>query len=403
MPFSEVDRARDLVLRFGWNAMAYQILNPGMRLWFAAGGEGVVGYVRAGGYRVVAGAPVCPPERLAEVAAEFAADTRRVRQRLCYFGAQDRMRELLAERGPASALLLGAQPAWDPAHWQGIVSAKASLRAQLARARNKGVTVRRSGSSGEPGLQGCLTEWIERRGLPPMHFLVEWNILPHLLDRRLFVAERAGRTVGFLIASPIPRRDGWLIEQIIRGEAAPNGTTELLLDSAVRAFAEEGARYVTLGLSPLSRAVPQEPAPPWSLRPLLALTRVHARRFYNFEGLERFKRKFLPESWEPIYAITDRPRVSPRTLYAIAGAFGGRSPVLFIGHALLRALGQEARWAVARARTFPALLRAAAGPARTAREEGERPAGVAASARPARRARGAASRGAGARSPRAGG
>jgi phosphatidylglycerol lysyltransferase len=212
------------------------------------------------------------------------------------------------------------------------------------------VTVRPSASSLEPGLQRCLTEWIERRGLPPMHFLVEWNILPRLLDRRLFVAERAGQTVGFLIASPIPRRDGWLIEQIIRGRAAPNGTTELLLDAAVRAFAADGAGYVTLGLSPLSRAVPQEPAPPWSLRPLLALTRVHARRFYNFEGLERFKRKFVPESWEPIYAVTDRPRVSPRTLYAIAGAFGGRSPILFIGHALLRALAQEARWAWERAR-----------------------------------------------------
>src|ERR1700712_3016669 len=106
MPIPDLRRARELVLRFGWNAMAYQILNPGMRLWFAADGQGVAGYVRAGGYRVVAGAPVCAPERLAGVAAEFAADPRRARQRLCYFGAQDRMRELLAERGPLSALLL---------------------------------------------------------------------------------------------------------------------------------------------------------------------------------------------------------------------------------------------------------------------------------------------------------
>jgi phosphatidylglycerol lysyltransferase len=183
-----------------------------------------------------------------------------------------------------------------------------------------------------------------------MHFLVEWNILPRLLDRRLYVAERAGETVGFLIASPVPRRKGWLIEQVIRGRAAPNGTTELLLDTAICALAEDGAEYVTLGLSPLSRAVPQRPAPPWTVRPLLAWMRVHTRRFYNFEGLETFKRKFLPEEWEPIYAVTDRPRVSLRTLYAIAGAFGGTSPILFIGRALLRSLRQEACWAVERAR-----------------------------------------------------
>lgn len=355
MPSPALEQARALVLRHGWNAMAYQILNPGMRLWFSADGEGVAGYVCANNYRVVAGAPVCSLERLAGTAAEFAADTRRARQRLCYFGAQDRFTDILPSQGPASALLLGAQPAWDPRHWNAILAGKASLRAQLSRARNKGVTVEpwqssSRQSSSQPALQRCLNEWIERRGLPPMHFLVEWNILPHLLDRRLFVAERAGQVIGFLIASPIPLRNGWLIEQIIRGRAAPNGTSELLLDTAIRALAAEGAGYVTLGLSPLSRAVPQEPVPPWDLRLLLAWIRVHGRRFYNFEGLERFKRKFQPETWEPIYAVTNRPRISLRTLYAIAGAFGGTSPILFIGRALIRGLAQEASWAKARAR-----------------------------------------------------
>jgi phosphatidylglycerol lysyltransferase len=334
--------------------MAYQILNPGMRLWFSEDGEAVVGYVTANDYRVVGGAPVCAPERLARTAAEFSEDTLRARQRLCYFGAQEKMMALLTARGPSSALLLGAQPVWDPRHWHGILAGKASLRAQLARARNKGVTVRPLRGEIEarrPALQRCLDEWLDTRGLPPMHFLVEWNILPRLLDRRLFVAERAGETVGFLIASPVPARNGWLIEQIIRGHAAPNGTTELLLDTAICALAEGGAEYVTLGLSPLSKAVPQEPVPPWTLRLLLAWVRVHGKRFYRFEGLEHFKRKFLPEEWEPIYAITDRPRISLRVLYAIAGAFGGTSPVLFIGHALLRALIQEARWAAARTRS----------------------------------------------------
>src|SRR5438270_3453995 len=94
------ERARELVLRHGWNAMAYQILNPGMRYWFPADGEAVAGYVCAGGYRVVAGAPVCPPERLAETAAGFAAETRRAGRRLCYFGAEDRMIGVLAAQGP---------------------------------------------------------------------------------------------------------------------------------------------------------------------------------------------------------------------------------------------------------------------------------------------------------------
>lgn len=331
--------------------MAYQILNPGIRRWFSADGEAVVGYVCASRCRVVAGAPVCCEERLAGVAAEFAADARRNGQWVCYFGAQDRLIAMLAEHGPTSALLLGAQPFWSPQHWPAIIAAKASLRAQLARARNKEVIVRVWPAPSDEDrsiLQHCLNEWLQTRGLPPMHFLVEWNILPRLLERRLFVAERAGQVIGFLIASPIPQRNGWLIEQIIRGRAAPNGSSELLLDTAIRALAADGAAYVTLGLSPLSRAVSQEPPPSWRIRLLLTWVRVHGRRFYNFAGLEQFKSKFQPEGWEPIYAVTNRPRISVRTLYAIAGAFGGTSPIVFIGHALLRALRQEAHWALRR-------------------------------------------------------
>ncbi|HYU33275.1 MAG TPA: hypothetical protein VEW48_14030 [Thermoanaerobaculia bacterium] len=84
------------------------------------------------------------------------------------------------------------------------------------------------------------------------------------------------------------------------------------------------------------------------IRLSLAWVRVHGRRFYNFAGLEHFKSKFQPEGWEPIYAVTNRPRISVRTLYAIAGAFGGTSPIVFIGRALLRALRQEAHWALRR-------------------------------------------------------
>jgi phosphatidylglycerol lysyltransferase len=351
-----VARARGLVLRYGWNAMAYQILNPGIKRWFAADGEAVIGYDEAAGYRVVAGAPVCAPGRLAEAALAFAAETRRAGLRLCYFGAQDRLADLLAGGGHVSAALMGAQPCWDPQGWPAVIAGKASLRAQLSRARNKGVGVREwdaRQADGNPRLQRCLREWLQTRGLPPMHFLVEWNVLARLLDRRIFVAERAGAVVGFLIATPVPLRNGWLIEQIIRGRGAPNGTAELLLAAAMRAVAADGAGYATLGLSPLSRSAPvHRPAEPLPVRMLLALARAHGRRFYNFEGLERFKSKFQPHGWEPIYAIADAPQFPLRAIYAIAGVFGGQSPIWFVGRAALRGLAQEARWAAQQGRSF---------------------------------------------------
>ena len=53
-------RARDLVMKHGWNTTCFQIVNPGIEYWFGDDGESVVGYVSSGDVRVVAGAPVCP-------------------------------------------------------------------------------------------------------------------------------------------------------------------------------------------------------------------------------------------------------------------------------------------------------------------------------------------------------
>jgi len=346
-PANDAMAARFLVLEHGASASAYQILNPGISHWFSGRRDAVVGFVEYGGFRIVAGAPVCAEARLADVIDEFERDARTQGLRLCYFGAEAALASHLTGLGRHSRIRLGAQPVWNPADWQSCVAGHASLRAQFHRAHNKGVTVREWSTGGplaDAGLRHCLDDWLAARGAPPMHFLVEPQTLGLLLDRRLFVAERGARIIGFLVASPVPRRRGWLIEQIIRGTGAVNGTSELLVDTAIRTLAQGGSEFVTLGLSPLSTRGPvgQIPTALW-LRVLLGWLRAHTRRFYNFEGLDSFKAKLRPESWEPLYAVTDRPRFSPRVLYAIAAAFTEGSPVAATLRALAWSIRQELR------------------------------------------------------------
>ena len=344
----ELVRARAIVLRHGWNATAYQILNPGIRLWFSAEGDAVVGFVDSHGVRVVAGAPVCPDGRLGAVAEEFERRSAEAGLRVCYFCAGTRLLTEIEGSGRHRAVVIGAQPAWDPADWPGMVASHASLRAQLNRARNKGVFVEEwpaSRAVGNPELRRCLDEWLSTRGLPPLHFLVETRTLERPSDRRVFVASRAGAITGFLVATPIPLRSGWLVEQIIRGNDAPNGTSELLIDAAVRAVHRGGCRYVTLGLSPLSNCAGPlgEGGPPW-LRAVLNQLRAHVHRFYNFQGLEAFKAKFRPSLWEPIFAIANDRSFQPRLLHGIAGAFSDRSVTSTVTRALTGAARQELRW-----------------------------------------------------------
>lgn len=320
-----MQRARAIVLAHGWNATAYQIVNPGISHWFSHSNDAVVGFVRSAGYRVVAGAPVCPADRLDSIVTEFEREAFDAGDRVCYFGAEARLESAIAHSESHSKALLGSQPAWAPAHFDSIVRSHSSLRAQLNRARNKGVTIiefTQEQAMDSAELQEVLRKWLSTRGLPPLHFLVEPDTLDRLVDRRIFVAHARESVVAFAVLSPIPARNGWLVEQFPRLHTAPNGTIELLLTTAVRAIAESGATYVTLGLAPLARrdAITGNEES-WWLCSTLRFAAMHGKRFYNFRGLESFKSKFRPDSWEPVYAIENSPRFSMRALVAIAGAF----------------------------------------------------------------------------------
>lgn len=346
---SAFERARRIVLRYGWNTTSYQILNPGIERWFAPTVDAVVGYVRANGRRIAAGAPICSKENLSEAAAGFETDAANSGELVCYFCAEARLEALYAEAETHSKLLIGAQPVWQPKNWAKIIETNKSLRAQLNRARNKSVGVTEwsvEKARNNPLLVECLREWLASKGLPPLKFLVEPDTLSRLADRRVFVAECGGRVVGFLLLSPVAQRSGWLFEQFIhRPGSAPNGTVELMIDAAMRAIAADGCEYATLGLAPLSKRADIKPFrnPLW-LRFILAWMRKHGQRFYNFDGLDAFKAKLQPGHWEPVFAVVNEPNFSPLTLYAIASAFSGNAPIrLFIG-GLARALTTEINW-----------------------------------------------------------
>jgi phosphatidylglycerol lysyltransferase len=333
-------------MAYGSNATAYQILNPGIEHWLAPEVPAVVGYTKRRKMLLVAGGPVCPADTIAPVVKNFEAHGRDRGCGVCYVCGDQTLRHLLARSPAHSAIAIGAQPVWNPGRWEQALQALPSLRAQFRRARNKGVVVETivpQAGCEDPGLRRVLDEWLEKRPLAPLRFLTDpWVLDGVLHDRKLLVARVARAPVGFLVASPVAARGGYLIEQVVRSPGAPNGTAELLIDTAMRGFARDGCRFATLGLVALaSRARAEIAHNPWWLRLMMTMARAHANRFYNFRGLEHFRTKMAPEAWEPIYAISNERRFSLRSLYAIAEAFCGISPWRAAGRALVRAGGQE--------------------------------------------------------------
>jgi phosphatidylglycerol lysyltransferase len=337
-----VSKAHELVMSWGRNATACQILNPGIRLWFGTGGM-VVGYVRRDSWLLVAGDPVCRPDALPAAVAEFEAWARDQALAVCYVCASESLRDLLSGSAGHSMITMGAQPVWNPADWPGIVRTRSSLRAQLHRSFNKGVRIESmspAAGAGDAEIGRTLAEWLGSRRLPPMHFMVEPDVLSGVTDDRLLlVARREERIVAFLVASPVVARNGYLVEELARSPRAPNGTAELLIDAAMARFAESGCTYVTMGLVALASGTVMEN--PFWLRTLMYIARAHANRFYNFRGLERFRAKMHPAFWEKIYAISNKRHFSPQALYAVGGAFSEISPVKAIGLAVLKGAREE--------------------------------------------------------------
>lgn len=328
-----IEAVRQAVRRHGYNVTAFQVLEPGFRYWFAPGGEGVVAYVDTGAAWVAAGAPLGPESALCELGRQFeqaAADSGR---RACFVATEQRFLRAAAPLG-MRGVLVGEQPIWDPRRWPEITAASRSLREQLRRARAKGVRVRLlepqeledPGSPLRAQVEQLFAAWLGARHMAPLGFLVQLHVFTLVAERRCFVALAGERLVGFLGMVPVYGRGGWFIEDFLRDPAAPNGTSELLIDSAMQAAQREGAGFVTLGLSPLAGPV----------EPILRLIGRLGGVLYDFEGLRAFKAKLKPERWDPVYVAYSPRNRAWLALYDTLSAFAHGDLLRFGLDSLLR-------------------------------------------------------------------
>lgn len=323
------ERARAIVLRHGRETVVFQGLGEEFRFWFDPGREACVAYVDTGREWVAAGGPTCADEHRAAVAEEFVRSARASGRSASFFCVD----QASALCPGFAALRLGEHAEFDPRNWPRTLARHRRLREQLRRSRAKGVRVRRvdpaelvEGAALRAAVDALTTEWLGGHHLEPMHFLV--TVAPYGLatDRRYYVAELAGRVIAFTWLAPIPARRGWLVEHSVRGSgrgAAPNGTTELLLDAVIRDAREDGV--VSIGLAPLTGPIA------WPLRAVRALTSP----LYDFRSLRSFKQRLHPDRWQTAWLVHPRRR-GVRAVLASLRAFAGGSLLGFGLRSLFR-------------------------------------------------------------------
>ncbi|MBI2214938.1 MAG: DUF2156 domain-containing protein [Acidobacteria bacterium] len=347
-PASDRDRVLVLLKRHGWNSTSFQLLEPEFQYWFADD-DAAVAYTETRGAWVVGGGPICAEARLAAVSHAFVEHARSRGRRVVFFGVEER----LLSAAPLRALEIGQQPWWDPRRWHEVLAARRSLRAQLRRARAKGVSVEllepeRIESAASPlrkEIEALIRAWLASREMPPMAFLVALAPFGHPRER-IYVAARAGGTlVGLLVAVPVYDRAGWFFEDLLRDPSAPNGTSELLVDAAMREVASRGSGYVTLGLAPLA-----------GVGGPLELARRMMAGFYSFDGVRAFKAKLGPDGWSPISLAVPADASRWLAIVDALDAFAGGSSVRFGLRAIVRAPSFLLLWTAFAALAWATLL-----------------------------------------------
>ncbi len=98
------------------------------------------GLLSAWGTWVVAGAPICPLDRMVECGLAFAEAAKDAGYRVCFFGTAARFAEQISQH--ATHVKIGEQPCWDPTRWHGDAKRMKLIGSQIRRAERKGLTVR---------------------------------------------------------------------------------------------------------------------------------------------------------------------------------------------------------------------------------------------------------------------
>jgi hypothetical protein len=338
-----------MVNRYGYEHQSFVLLYGGMEVWRSQEPEAAVLYRRVGRVALVGAAPLTERANLREVITRF-LDHCRERNLDCVMLPLSKEAADVARECGMGLLKIGESgyfklPEWKPAGNRGK-----KVRAGVNQARKAGIVVERyeplsdQDDRTQAEIEELCQEWINTREVDALGWLLELDPFKLAEYKRYFLARAEnGHLEGMLACCPIPARNGWYLEDLIRRPGADRGVSELLIAEALRSLAAEGAELATLATSPLAGIETDAPNAEFKyFARLLRLIYEHLDIFYHFKTLHRFKAKFAPSFVEHDFVAIYPPRIRLRMALSLISAFdpGGLSGMMA---SKLRKLWRKAR------------------------------------------------------------
>ena len=293
--------------RFASNSLAFLGLYDGWEYFDSRTCDGFVAFERHGGVALACGEPVACPDDLEALLGEFGAFCESEGLRPAFASASNDFAQFASEHGWA-CLKLGEEPWFDAKTYLPRGNRTKKVRSAANQACKGGVTIEalRSGTSpstaATAAMQEVVEEWRMSRKVKALGFTLRLEPLTLSEQKLTLLAWQNGRLQAFLTCIPIPARNAYSVEDLIRRPTAPNGVSELLLLAAVDACRDRGVQMLTLGLAPLRRAELQAFGQAKAGK-ILGFVGKHLNMFYDFRALGHFKAKFAPTSWEASYLV----------------------------------------------------------------------------------------------------
>jgi len=272
--------------------------------------------------------PLARPEDVVTLVKGFMVAAAKAKRIAAFVPATEHFARQVVPLG-LSAIKIGAAPYFDLQTWNPRGNCAKKLRAGVNQATRAGVRVELIENFDEQfrkeTAELCL-QWLRARpAATTFGWLLALDPFLRCERKKLFAAhDEKNHLVGLLAVSPIPARNGWYLEDVLRKFDAPPGTADLLVVEALHRLKADGATLATLGTAPLAKegeddiSTHDHPV----MEPALRSVSRRFSVFYNFEGLRKFKGKFVPSWWESEYVLLQHGAMVPTR----------------VAHALLRAI-----------------------------------------------------------------
>ncbi len=163
-------------------------------------------------------------------------------------------------------------------------------------------------------------DWLARHAAAEKGFSLGFFSPEYVARFPVAVIERDGQIVAFATLWPGAERIELSVDLMRYDHRAPKDVMDALFVHLMLWGREQGYRWFTLGMAPLSGFEHSPVAPLWNR--LASFLYKHGEAVYNFQGLRAFKDKFNPV-WSPRYLAYPGGLRLPRVLADVSALIAG--------------------------------------------------------------------------------